>query len=209
MAGLGRWRRNVLKLPVVRVGLPWDTPDCQTVTFRWDGRQDAVVTGDPRIRPATRSDAPAVRATAHASWHAAYDDVLGPETVERVVDEWYGVASLRTAVAESVFHVAAVDGAVVGFVNAGPNPEYDEGTAELYRIYVHPDRWGEGIGGRLLAAVEDDLGAEGYDRLRLSVLAENAVGVGFYEGHGFEHVETGTVDLGDESYVDRDYLKPL
>jgi GNAT superfamily N-acetyltransferase len=167
----------------------WDTLDCQRVTFRWDERQQGIMADDRRVRPATRSDAPAVRATAHASWHAAYDDVLGPETVERVVDEWYGVASLRTAVAESVFHVAAVDGAVVGFVNAGPNPAYDEGTAELYRIYVHPDRWGEGIGGRLLA--------------------ENAVGVGFYEGHGFEHVETGTVDLGDESYVDRDYLKPL
>jgi ribosomal protein S18 acetylase RimI-like enzyme len=187
----------------------WDTLDCQRVTFRWDERQQGIMADDRRVRPATRSDAPAVRATAHASWHAAYDDVLGPETVERVVDEWYGVASLRTAVAESVFHVAEVDGAVVGFANAGPNPEYDEGTAELYRIYVHPDRWGEGIGGRLLAAAEDNLGDEGYDRLRVSVLAENAVGVGFYEAHGFEHVETGAVDLDGESYVDRDYLKPL
>ncbi|HLS62178.1 MAG TPA: GNAT family N-acetyltransferase [Ruania sp.] len=41
------------------------------------------------------------------------------------------------------------DGAVLGFVNAGPYRDQDvpadePGWGEIYAIYVHPDRWGTG-----------------------------------------------------------------
>jgi GNAT superfamily N-acetyltransferase len=184
------------------------------------------VTDQPTVRPAEASDAPAIREVARDSWHAAYDDLLGPDRVDGTVDEWYAVADLETAIGDSVFHVAvSADDTVIGFANAGPNPAYEEGTDELYRIYVHPDHWGAGVGGRLLDAVEadlreagaetlreadpDDRGDAAADRLRVSVLAENTVGVDFYESHGFERVARGTVELGGETYTDYDYLKSL
>ena len=39
------------------------------------------------IRPARPEDAEAIRETALASWHAAYDDLLGERTVEEIVEE--------------------------------------------------------------------------------------------------------------------------
>lgn len=167
------------------------------------------MTDQPTVRPAEPSDSPAIRAVAHDSWHAAYDDLLGPERVQRTVDEWYAVPDLEAAIAESVFHVGVVEKSIVGFANAGPNREYDDGTDELYRIYVQPDHWGAGVGGRLLDAVETDLRDAGADRLRVSVLAENTVGVDFYESHGFERVATGTVELDDGAFTDYEYLKSL
>jgi ribosomal protein S18 acetylase RimI-like enzyme len=168
------------------------------------------VTDKPTIRPAEASDAPAIRGVARDSWHAAYDDILGAERVDGMVDEWYVVDDLETAIGDYVFHVAvSTDGSVVGFANAGPNPEYDEGTDKLYRIYVDPDHWGVGIGTRLLDAVEAELEDADTERLRLSVLAENTVGVGFYESRGFERVASGDVELGGETYIEYEYRKSL
>ncbi|MEM4782356.1 MAG: GNAT family N-acetyltransferase [Halalkalicoccus sp.] len=159
------------------------------------------------IRPGEPADAKAIREIARTSWHAAYDDLLGEETVKRTVEEWYALDELREAI-ERPGHAlyVAEDDDVVGFVHAGPNPD-EERIAELYRIYVRPDRWGEGVGGRLLDAVEPEL--EGYDRLALSVFAENDVGVGFYEKQGFERAGEGTVELEGETYREYRYERSL
>ena len=95
---------------------------------------------------------------------------------------------------------------MAGFAHAGPNPE-DEGVAELLRLYVRPERWGEGIGGRLLAAVEEEL--TDYDRLTLSVLAENGVGIGFYEKRGFEREGEREVEVGEETHREYRYGKEI
>lgn len=163
----------------------------------------------PPIRNAEPDDAEAVRSVSRASWHAAYDDVLGADTVDAVVDEWYEVDGLRTAIDETIFHVADRDGDLVGFANAGRNPEYGADAFELFRIYVQPDDWNRGIGGRLLESVRADVRREGGDRLRLSVLAENEVGVRFYESHGFERLASEAIELDGETYVEYAYVKRL
>ncbi|WP_122088124.1 GNAT family N-acetyltransferase [Halalkalicoccus subterraneus] len=158
------------------------------------------------IRPADPSDAEAIRDTARASWHAAYDDLLGEEVVASTVDEWYDPTGLRDVMGHSD-HVVRVSGNdVVGFAHLGPNPENGR-VAELFRIYVRPERWGEGIGGRLLVAA--GTGLEGFDRLALSVLAGNEVGIGFYEKRGFERVGEQIVELGDETYREYRYERSL
>lgn len=150
------------------------------------------------IRSATREDAEAICEVARASWHAAYDDLLGEETVDARIDEWYALDGLRESIerSEHIFYVAE-NTRVKGFVHIGPNPE-NEGVAELYRIYVRPDWWGEGIGGQLLESAESEL--EGYDRLTLSVFAANDVGIGFYEKKGFERVSEETIEIEDGEY---------
>ncbi|MFC6905664.1 GNAT family N-acetyltransferase [Halalkalicoccus tibetensis] len=157
------------------------------------------------IRPARPEDAEAIRETALASWHAAYDDLLGGETVEALVEEWYALDGLRESI-EHPEHVVRVADDVVGFAHIGPNPN-EEHVAELLRLYVRPKRWGEGIGSRLLAAVEGELAD--YDRLTLSVLAENEVGIGFYEKRGFEREGEREVEVGGESYREYRYGKGI
>jgi ribosomal protein S18 acetylase RimI-like enzyme len=163
---------------------------------------------DATIRPATASDTGAIRAVARASWHAAYDPVLGADRVDEVVDSWYDPERLATDDVEPderPFFVAD-DGGVVGFAEAVPDDE-DGDTAHLYRIYVHPDEWGRGIGGSLLDRIEDVLGNRGFEWLTLSVMAENDVGVRFYESEGFERTATTRNEQLD--IREFEYGKPL
>jgi len=138
------------------------------------------------VRPGRPEDAPAVQQVARAAWHATYDDLLGREAVEQRVASWFDPDRLvddDVRPDERPFLVAADDG-VVGFVEAAPR----DGAYHLYRLYVHPDRWREGIGGRLLERVEAAAHERGADRLTVSVLADNELAVVFYEESGFERI---------------------
>ena len=160
-----------------------------------------------RIRAARPEDAAAIRAVARESWTDAYEGILDEETIDRKLDEWYDEEVIAESIDwhESAFLVAEAetsdDGAasVVGFAQAGPSEE-DETAYVLYRIYVRPDQWGEGIGTRLLDQAIGAIRTEGAETLRLAVLAENDVGVGFYEARGFERVREKTSDVGEETF---------
>lgn len=155
-----------------------------------------------RVREAHPDEAGTVRELGRAAWHAAYDDILGPSTVDDRIDNWWRADDLRSTIAEPEhqFLVATDDNAVVGIIHAGPHPE--RAYYVVPRLYVHPDRWGEGIGTRLLEALVDRVGAE-TDRLRAVALAGNTVGIGFFEAVGFERVEAHTdlIDAGQEELV--------
>ena len=56
----------------------------------------------------------------------------------------------------------------------------------MWKLYVHPDRQGLGLGRRLLGEVEALV--EG-DELWLEVVDGNEQAFGFYRAHGFEEVE--------------------
>jgi len=182
------------------------------------------------VRPATPDEARVVASIARESWHAAYDSFLGRETVDAAVDEWYDPEAVAEAIETArsredvVFLVASTAGRVppsgdeadttdtasdggneigpvVGFAAAGPDSSGTD-RAVLSRLYVRPDRWGDGIGGRLLDRVETTLATQ-FETLRLVVFADNAVGVGFYESTGFDRVDTQVSDLDEdiEEYV--------
>ena len=179
------------------------------------------------VRPAAPDDAWAIHETARESWHAAYDEILGPDRVDEVVDDWYAIGDLESSidgaseredvaflVAEPTDDVASrarsrpsadrageFDRECTGFAHAVPWPE-DASVAYLARLYVSPHVWREGVGTALLTRLEADL-ERAFDRLRLAVLAANDVGVSFYESAGFERVATRENDLaaGLEEYV--------
>ena len=151
------------------------------------------------VRPATPGDAPIVRDIARESWHAAYDDILGPERVDETTDEWYAVDDLEESIADAAarddvaFLLAAGDDRdVVGFAHAGVHPD-EESIASLIRLYARPSAWGSGVGTALLERIESELSA--CERLRAVVLADNAVGRSFYESNDFERTETRPSDL--------------
>ncbi|WP_115865519.1 GNAT family N-acetyltransferase [Halorussus litoreus] len=170
---------------------------------------------DATIRDATPEDASAVRRVARKSWHAAYDDILGVETVDSVVDDWYDAEGLARSVRrdDGRFLVAesSPDAGIVGFAQAvlgdgGANAATDGSTAaELPRIYVHPDRWAEGVGSALLDRIESWCREEGAGRLRLLVLADNEVGNAFYEARGYRTV--GSRESEFEGQTVTDYVR--
>lgn len=155
------------------------------------------MTGNIEIREATAADAQAIQAVARASWHAAYQEILAQETIPEVVDSWYDPERLVRddiqADSRPVFVAERDD--VVGFIEGIDDDTVDDGSgkdhggAELYRFYVRPDSWGEGIGTALLERLESRLREMGFSELRLTVFAANDVGVQFYESRGFERVD--------------------
>ncbi|WP_433626883.1 N-acetyltransferase family protein [Halomicrococcus sp. NG-SE-24] len=150
---------------------------------------------DPTVRSATADDVADIRRVTRESWHAAHDDVIGTDAVESALDEWYDVDSLAESVTrdDGRFLVACADDDVAGFAQAVLG---DEGEpAWLARIYVAPDRWGDGVGTVLLDRIEGWLREEGVDRLRLAVMAGNDVGNAFYEKRGYAVVEEREQDL--------------
>lgn len=141
------------------------------------------------------------------AWRAAYDglvpeDVLAamdPEPDEERVDGAYeGLQADR----EGVF--VADDDGVVGYAYARWAPAMEtksfvgEAEAGLKELYVHPDRWGEGIGTRLLERAGDYLRDRGFERMRIHVFAENDVGVGFYADRA-ERIEREVHEVGGTS----------
>ena len=155
------------------------------------------------LRRASAGDVEAVRAVARASWTADYPTILSRETAESGVDEWYEPAQLRAELdrpATCVFVAERAD-EVVGFVHALWNR--DEGV--VFRVYVHPDHRGEGIGGDLVDRVRREMESRGADRLTAMVLADNEPGQAFYESLGFERVGESETTIGGESYGEYSY----
>lgn len=157
------------------------------------------------IRRVEPDEVEAVQTLGRAAWHAAYDGILGPATVDRTIDGWWRVESLRGEAAsdDRVFLVAERDGDLLGVVDAAPDPR-SRGRWRVVRLYVHPDHWGEGLGTELLETLQRRL-PERARRLRLRVLAENGVGVGFYEEYGFERVESVVGETGGERHEEYVY----
>ncbi len=148
------------------------------------------MSADVTVRAATRGDADAVQRVARDAWHAAYGEFIDADRLDETVDAWYDpdrVGAEDIDNPDRPFFVAVVGGDVAGFVEAAPG---DGGVAHLYRIYVAPDNWNRGIGSALLERIEQALRERGFDRLVLSVFAENTVGVQFYESSGFRRTES-------------------
>jgi GNAT superfamily N-acetyltransferase len=89
--------------------------------------------------------------------------------------------------------------AVVGYASYGPERDVDgtpgpfpggqdsaeASVAELYALYVAPEWWSTGTGRALMDRVLAEVRAEGYPRIVLWVLTENARARRFYERCGF------------------------
>ncbi|MCQ4331963.1 GNAT family N-acetyltransferase [Natronomonas sp. F2-12] len=165
------------------------------------------MTIEVEIRPAETADIEAITDVAEAVWYAAYGGMLDPSTIAAAIEEYYDPELLGTAVEleEIAFYVAAGDG-VVGFASA-ERTWADE--AELHTIYVHPDRWGEGIGSALLGEVTAWARERDVDRIACGVLADNAVGIGFFEAVGFERGRETDAEIAGEIHPEYEYELPL
>lgn len=153
------------------------------------------------IRPAADGDVTGIRTVAERAWRAAHEPIVGADVVESFLAEYYGEDAFRDRIdRDDVVLAVAVDESVVGYVFA-PRDDEDPATVHLSHLYVAPDRWGEGVGRRLLARAEaraHDLGGE---EMHLAVMADNDRAVGFYEAAGYRR----TGSFYDERAETRSY----
>ena len=160
------------------------------------------------VRTATAEDLAAVGAVARDAWYAAYGGFLEPQSVEAGLAQAYHEDVLATAVEHDAieFLVAELDGEVVGFASA-ERTWADE--VELHTLYVHPDRWGEGVGSALLETVEAWATGKDVDRVVAAVFDDNAVGRGFLEARGFEEGQAAKGEVAGELHDEYEYERSL
>lgn len=140
------------------------------------------------VRPAMKRDTDAIQQVASASWQAAHTPLIGAETAQAFFDQEYGEAQIRSKIVDDagIFKLAVDADGVVGFVTAAPLDQSPH-VFGLSWLYVHPDRWGEGIGTQLHTTVERAIERRGGERIRLGVLAANERAIRFYEAAGYAH----------------------
>lgn len=159
------------------------------------------------VRPAIVDDVEEIVEVAEAAWYAAYGGFLDPATIVAAIGEYYDPPLLEAAVErEGIPFYTADDGEVVGFASA-ERTWADE--VELHTIYVHPERWGEGIGSALLNRVVEWADDEGVDRIVCGVFEENAVGVGFFESRGFERGHGSEAEVMGERHPEREFERRI
>ena len=152
---------------------------------------DPVVT----VRRGTLADVPAFRALGEAVVPLTYGPI-DAAYAQRMLDEWWVPEVFETSLARNPHLVAEVDGEVVALANLGrlsqsyrDFPHVTGDREVMWKLYVHPDHHGRGIGSRLLAGVEAMV--EG-DELWLEVVDGNDQAFDFYRARGFEEVERVT-----------------
>jgi GNAT superfamily N-acetyltransferase len=72
-----------------------------------------------------------------------------------------------------------------------------EGLCHVSMVFVAPDRWGEGLGGRLVDALLEEVRGRGYDRAQLWTQTENVRARRLYERRGFRPSGREKDDLGE------------
>lgn len=160
------------------------------------------------IRAASESDLGAVRSLLVETWHATYDALYGRERVRQIVGSWHSPAALKARLErhDSAFLLAEEGGQICGMAFAAATE--DGGTVMLHQLYVMPCRHGQGIGGQLLAAVENAFPRA--SRIRLEVEEGNSRAVAFYRARGF--LKVGCTDNCGQEQSDIPaaiYEKPL
>lgn len=147
-------------------------------------------------RTARPGDAAAVRAVALASWPATYEGLYEPDVIADFLARHYDLARLEAQIARLPetpnvrFEVAELRDQIVGFLQGG----WQDGRARVSRLYLHPDAWRIGIGGRLLERFEAEARAAGAASLAVECHWGNTVGLGFYARHRLRRDESAPED---------------
>ena len=85
---------------------------------------------------------------------------------------------------------------VQGLADDGAGPPV-QGFCHVSMVFVAPERWGQGIGGRLVDALLAEARARGYDRAQLWTQADNPGAQRLYGGRGFLRSGREKEDLGE------------
>lgn len=140
------------------------------------------------VRPAAAEDSIAVAQAHVRSWQVGYRGLLPIDYLNSLRPEdratRYGFDQMNL---DGPFTQVAIDrGTLCGHVTTGRCRDTDlQGSGEIWALYVDPERWGSGIGRRLITAGCAQLTSQGYDTASLWVLSGNDRARRFYEHAGW------------------------
>jgi GNAT superfamily N-acetyltransferase len=148
--------------------------------------REANVTRMVTVRPATSGDADSIGDVHAETWRATYTGVFPATAFDPAARRQVWRSYFDEPWPGSAIFVAEQDGRIVGFANLGRCREED-GTGELFAIYVHPSQWDTGAGRALIRRGEDFLRETGHRQAVLWVLEGNERAERFYRFAGWSH----------------------
>jgi len=143
---------------------------------------------EPVVRDATPTDVAAICRFGETHIPPHYSPLIGAEAAQAQVRNWWNETQISAAVAAGVVVVAEADEDVVGVGQRGRAGD----DHVVYKLYVHPEQRGHGLGPRLLGALIQQLPPDA-QRLYIEHFVANERAGDFYEREGFsvERVEPG------------------
>lgn len=161
---------------------------------------------DTVLRPGTAADIPALRALGEAVVPATYGPI-DAAYARLMLEQWWTPERFADTLPRVRMLLAERDGQVVAMTSFGrlsaSHRDFPHVTGDrevMWKLYVHPDHQGLGIGRRLLAEVEAMVEGE---ELWLEVVDGNHRAFAFYRAHGFEEVER----VSDREWPDDVWLR--
>lgn len=173
------------------------------------------------VRPAVESDVARIADVHLASWLATYRGICSDTFLDSLTAKTFeGYHRPRLQMppeqARSSPFLVACDRArsneIIGFARCGstrpksptgdalPSDVAQRFSAELYAIYVHPERFGRGAGRAMLDAVVHELGTLGHKTMCVWVLTENRRARAFYERMGATLAGEANITLDGRAY---------
>lgn len=163
-----------------------------------------------KVRPAAASDADALGEIHAASWEAAYAPLFHPDFAVRAVESRRGRWHHRLTEGRGLVLLAELDDRPLALSFCVPSSARPD-LAEIYSFYGHPDGWGSGVAGALMAQTLRSLNDDGYVEVSLWTLRSTTQSRRFYAKCGF--TESGAdrrYDFGDGRLFDQlEYRRPL
>ena len=146
---------------------------------------------EPVIRDAVAPDVAAICRFGEAHIQSHYAPLIGDGPADQQVRRWWNETYIAAGVAAGQVVVAEDGGELVGVAQRGRNGA----DHVIYKLYVHPDHRGRGIGPLLIAGLVRQL-PPGTERVFIEQFAGNARAGAFYEREGFtvDRIEPGPTD---------------
>ena len=118
-----------------------------------------------------------------------------------VESDWKNIEDfLEKRIEDDLVLVAETGEGLLGYVHAVLYDDVVSGkkVCEVYTLTIHPEHFGEGLGGELMERVKEESRRSGVDILKLEVLSKNKDAIGFYEKKGFSEKKKIMVQRLDE-----------
>lgn len=140
------------------------------------------------IRKAQAQDAAGIKRVCTAGYRSTYRDLLPHDEIERIIEKFYNEPRIMGEIENTNqewngWFVAVENGEVIG---AGGGGFTGATVAEIFVLYLDPDRKYQGIGTKLLEAITQDQKARGARTQWVAVAKGNGMAIPFYEARGFE-----------------------
>ena len=163
-------------------------------------------------RPATPADGDALSRVARRCFMDTFGHAYQPDDVAAFLDKAFGPTGLAAQIGDPAHRIMLVEdgGEIAGFIllEAMSLPvDHPAGSLEIKRLYVLKPWQGRGVAQALIDWAIETARTEGAPALFLSVWADNARAIRFYERYGFTTVGFAPFTVGDQ--IDQDPVMRL